>query len=138
LDFQTHRGIQQLVADLNRLVVENPALHQFDFSGEGFEWIDCMNAHDSTLIYVRKGRDDAPMILVCCNFTPVVRHGYRVGVPQAGFWKEIFNSDSSAYGGSNLGNFPGAHSLGEGHHGRPDSISVCLPPLATTIFRLES
>jgi 1,4-alpha-glucan branching enzyme len=137
LDFETHRGVQQLVADLNKLVIENPALHQLDFSGEGFEWIDCMNAADSTLIYVRKGMDGAAPILVCCNLTPVVRHDYRVGVPQAGFWKEIFNSDSNAYGGSNLGNYPGLHSLGEGHHGRPDSVSVTMPPLATTVFRLE-
>ncbi len=138
LDFETHRGIQQLVSDLNKLVIENRALHQFDFSYEGFEWVDCMNFHDSTLIYLRKGKEGTAPILVCCNFTPVVRHGYRVGVPHSGFWKEIFNSDSSAYGGSNLGNYPGANTLGEGHHGREDSISICMPPLATTIFRLES
>ena len=137
LDFETHRGVQQLVSDLNKLVIENPALHHFDFTGEGFEWVDCMNATDSVLVYLRKGMDGTPPILVCSNFTPVVRHDYRVGVPQGGFWKEIFNSDSSAYGGTNVGNYPGAQSIGEGHHGRPDSISVHLPPLATTIFRLE-
>ncbi len=138
LDFDTHRGIQQLVADLNHLVVDNPALHQLDFSHEGFEWVDCMNSGDSTLVHLRKGIDGAPPILVCSNFTPVVRHDYRVGVPHAGFWKEVFNSDSEAYGGTNVGNYPGRHTLGEGHHGRPDSIAVTMPPLATTIFRLES
>jgi 1,4-alpha-glucan branching enzyme len=137
LDFDTHRGIQQLVADLNHLVVDNPALHQLDFSHEGFEWVDCMNSCDSTLAYLRKGTDDAPPILICSNFTPVVRHNYRVGVPQSGFWKEIFNSDSEAYGGTNVGNYPGKNTLGEGHHGRPDSIAVTMPPLGTTIFRLE-
>lgn len=137
LDFGTHRGIQQLVSDLNQLVIENGALHQFDFSDQGFEWVDCMNSRDSTLVYLRKGMEGNPPILVCCNFTPVVRHNYRIGVPHSGFWKEIFNSDSNAYGGSNLGNYPGASTIGEGHHGRPESISVCLPPLATTIFRLE-
>ena len=138
LDFDTHRGIQQLVSDLNRLVVENPSLHQFDFSGEGFEWIDCMNAADSTLVFLRKGKDGAPPILVCSNFTPVVRHDYRIGVPCSGFWKEIFNSDGEAYGGTNVGNYPGCNTIGQGHHDRPDSISICMPPLATTVFRLES
>ena len=137
LDFETHRGVQQLVADLNQLVVENSALHHFDFSGEGFEWIDCQNSRDSILVYLRKGSDGTPPLLVCSNFTPVVRHDYQVGVPCGGFWKEIFNSDSSTYGGTNLGNYPGRHTLGMGHHGRPESISVTMPPLATTIFRLE-
>ncbi len=138
LDFDTHRGVQQLVSDLNKMVIENPALHQLDFSGEGFEWIDCMNDADSTLIYLRKGLEGAAPILVCCNFTPVVRTQYQVGVPHAGFWKEIFNSDSEAYGGSNVGNYPGCNTVGQGQHGRPESIYVDLPPLAVTIFRLET
>jgi len=137
LDFDTHRGVQQMVSDLNQLVVENSALHHFDFSGEGFEWVDCLNARDSVLIYLRKGIAGTPPLLICSNFTPVVRHDYPVGVPCAGYWKEIFNSDSSNYGGTNLGNYPGKQTLGIGHHDRPESISVTLPPLATTIFRLE-
>jgi 1,4-alpha-glucan branching enzyme len=137
LDFDTHRGVQQLVADLNKLVVQTPALHQLDFDGNGFEWVDCMNWTDSTLVYLRKGLEGAAPVLVCSNFTPVVRHDYRVGVPEAGFWKEIFNSDSSAYGGTNVGNYPGRQTLGSGHHGRPESISVTMPPLATTIFQLQ-
>ncbi|KAA5545848.1 1,4-alpha-glucan branching protein GlgB [Roseiconus nitratireducens] len=135
LDFETHRGIQELVADLNRLVIQNPALHELDFDGQGFEWVDCMNADASTLVFLRKGREDADPLLVCCNFTPVVRHEYQVGVPVGGFWKEIFNSDSDRYGGSNVGNYPGRESLGRGHHGRPDSILVDMPPLGVTIFR---
>lgn len=137
LDFDTHRGVQQLVADLNKIVIQTPALHQMDFDGAGFEWVDCQNAKDSTLVYLRKGMDGTAPVLVCSNFTPVVRHDYPVGVPQAGFWKEIFNSDSSAYGGTNVGNYPGRHTRGSGHHGRPDSISVTMPPLATVIFQLE-
>ncbi|MEM9825318.1 MAG: 1,4-alpha-glucan branching protein GlgB [Planctomycetota bacterium] len=137
LDFDTHRGIQQCVADLNRLVIQQPALHQIDFRQEGFEWVDCMNDRDSSLIYLRKGYDGVPPILVCHNFTPVVRSNYRVGVPMSGFWKEIFNSDSEAYGGSNVGNYPGLNTTGIGHHARPDSINLTLPPLATTIFRYE-
>ena len=138
LDFDTHRGVQQLVSDLNKLVIENPALHQLDFNGDGFEWVDCMNADSSTLVYLRKGFDGTPPILICCNFTPVVRQGYRVGVPTAGYWKEIFSSDSEAYGGSNVGNYPGRETTGQGEHGRPESILVDLPPLGVTIFRLES
>lgn len=137
LDFATHRGVQQCVADLNKLVIENPSLHYHDFSGEGFEWVDCQNAGSSTLVYLRKGNfGDAP-ILVCSNFTPVPRSDYRIGVPESGFWKEIFNSDSEAYGGSNVGNYPGLHTTGVPHHGRGDSINATLPPLGTTMFRLE-
>ncbi len=138
LDFDTHRGVQQMVSDLNKIVIENPALHHFDFSGEGFEWVDCMNAEASTLAYLRKGRDGDPPLLVCCNFTPVVRKAYRVGVPAGGYWQEIFNSDSSDYGGSNVGNHPGRGTTGVCEHGRPDSILIDLPPLATTIFRLAN
>lgn len=138
LDFQTHRGVQQLVADLNKLVLQTPALHRLDFDGSGFEWIDCMNWQDSILVYLRKGLEGEPPVLVCCNFTPVVRQGYRVGVPAAGFWKEIFNSDGEAYGGSNVGNYPGCHTLGAPHHDRPDSISVTMPPLAVTMFQLQA
>lgn len=137
LDFENHRGVQQMVSDLNRLVVENPALHQLDFSDEGFEWIDCLNARDSVLVYLRKGVNGTPPLLVCANMTPVVRYDYEVGVPCSGYWKEIFNSDSTTYGGTNIGNFPGRETRGLGHHDRPDSILVNLPPLATTIFRLE-
>ena len=138
LDFENHRGVQQLVADLNKLVVQNPALHELDFAEEGFEWIDCLNARDSVLVYLRKGLNGTPPLLVCVNMTPVVRYDYQVGVPNSGFWKEIFNSDSSTYGGTDIGNFPGRKTTGNSHHERPDSILVNLPPLATTIFRLEN
>ncbi len=137
LDFETHRGVQELISDLNGLVVDNPALHQLDFSGDGFEWVDCMNWQESTLVYLRKGLEGTDPILICCNFTPVVRRGYRIGVPEGGFWKEIFNSDSERYGGTNVGNYPGCKSTGTGHHGRPDSITVDLPPLGVTMFRIE-
>lgn len=136
LDFDTHRGIQNLVADLNKLVVEHPALHAEDFSGEGFEWIDCSNAQDSILAYLRKAPDAAPL-LICCNFTPVVRHGYRIGVPMPGFWRELFNSDSMTYGGTNVGNYPGRHTSPHPAHGRPDSIQIDLPPLAVNVFKWE-
>jgi 1,4-alpha-glucan branching enzyme len=137
LDFETHRGIQELVSDLNRLVVQNPALHELDFDAEGFEWVDCMNWQESTLVFLRKDIDAVNPILICCNFTPVVRKDYRIGVPEGGFWKEIFNSDSDRYGGTNVGNYPGRESTGIGHHDRPDSILIDMPPLAVTMFHLE-
>ena len=137
LEWETHRGVQNMLADLNKLTIENAALHARDFTPDGFEWIDCMNHAESVLVYLRKAEGSGPPILVCCNFTPVVRHGYRVGVPIAGQWTEIFNSDSLTYGGSNVGNYPGRGSTGVPHHGRSDSILVDMPPLAVTMFRLE-
>ena len=138
LEFESHRGMQQMVSDLNRLVVENPALHELDFHPDGFEWVDCQNAEDSTLAFLRKSESETEPILVCCNFTPVVRYDYRVGVPKSGFWREIFNSDSEIYDGSNVGNYPGANTLGEDHHGQPDSVSLVMPPLTVTVFRWEN
>jgi 1,4-alpha-glucan branching enzyme len=137
LEYDTHRGIQQVVADLNALVRREPALYRYDFGSEGFEWIDCQNHADSVLAYVRKADGFGPPILVCCNFTPVVRHGYRVGTPHAGYWREVFNSDAAVYGGSNVGNFPGRATEAIACHARPQSILVDLPPLSVAAFRLD-
>ena len=135
LNWETHRGVQKLVADLNHLVKREPALHELDFSDEGFEWIDCMNAQDSVLGYVRKAKDPNDFVVVCSNFTPVVRK-YRMGVPRDGFYREIFNSDSVHYAGTNVGNYPGILADSKiPQHGRPASIELTLPPLATVIFR---
>jgi 1,4-alpha-glucan branching enzyme len=137
LGWDTHAGIKRLVADLNRLVIQQPALHQRDFGSDGFEWIDCMSADDSVIAYLRKGSDPRDFLVVACNFTPVVRHGYRLGVPHAGFYREVFNSDSEYYSGSNVGNFPGVMASDQGHHGRPASIQFSLPPLATVVLKPE-
>ena len=135
LQWDTHRGIKQLIGDLNRLVCQEPALHQVDLRGEGFEWIDCMNRHDSMISFIRKAEDPNDFLVVAANFTPVVRHGYRLGVPRAGFYSEIFNSDSLFYAGSNVGNFPGCAADWTPHHGRPASLSLTLPPLATVVLK---
>lgn len=135
LQWDTHRGVKQLIADLNELVRREPALHQIDFQHEGFEWIDCMSRHDSVISFIRKGEDPNDFVIVASNFTPVVRHGYRLALPRAGFYKEIFNSDSKFYAGSNLGNFPGCTADWSPHHGRPASMCVTLPPLATVVFK---
>jgi 1,4-alpha-glucan branching enzyme len=135
LDWDTHRGVKKLVADLNHLVQREPALYEQDFNGEGFEWIDCMNAQDSVLGYIRKAKDPNDFVVVCSNFTPVVRQ-YRMGVPKPGFYQEIFNSDSVHYAGTNVGNYPGVIAEeGAGSHGRPSSILITLPPLATLVFK---
>jgi 1,4-alpha-glucan branching enzyme len=137
LQWETHRGIQRLVTDLNHLVQREPALHEVDFDSNGFEWIDCMNGADSVLGYIRKAKNPNDFLLVCSNFTPVVRK-YRMGVPRGGFYREVFNSDSNYYAGSNVGNFPGVTAdMGMPHHGRPASIELMLPPLATVIFKPE-
>jgi 1,4-alpha-glucan branching enzyme len=135
MKWDTHQGVQRMITDLNKLYRSQRALHDLDFDGRGFEWIDCHNSNDSVLIYLRKARDPKDCVVVCCNFTPVVRSAYRVGVPYAGWYQEIFNSDSSYYGGSNLGNYPGISASSEGHHMRPHSITITIPPLGLVILK---
>ncbi len=135
LQWETHRGIQRLVADLNSLYRREPALHRFDTDGRGFEWIDCSNREDSILSYVRKSDEPDDFVMVCCNFTPVVRHGYRIGAPRAGWYQEILNTDSRYYAGSNVGNHPGLTAEQVPAHGRKWSLRVTLPPLATVVLK---
>jgi len=137
LDWDTHRGLQRMVGDLNHLVIAQPALHQIDFDPQGFEWIDCMNRSESVISYIRRGEDPAEWLIVCCNFTPVVRE-YRLAVPQAGYYAEVFNSDSSFYGGSNIGNHPGVWANDVPHFGRAYSVDIKLPPLATVVFKPQN
>jgi len=135
LQWNTHSGVQKLVADLNAMYRREPALYEQDFSGNGFEWIDCHSADDSVLAYLRKGRNPDDFLIVCCNFTPVVRYRHGVGLPRGGWYQEIFNSDSQYYGGSNVGNHPGVHAENVPHHGRPYSMHIQLPPLGVAVFK---
>jgi 1,4-alpha-glucan branching enzyme len=135
LQWETHGGIKKLIADLNAVYRREPALHQVDFDGAGFEWIDVMSRDDSVLAYIRKAKDPADYLVVACNFTPVVRKQHKVGVPAGGWYQEIFNSDSQFYGGTNVGNFPGMMAQEPGHHGRPYCISINLPPLGVAVFK---
>jgi 1,4-alpha-glucan branching enzyme len=135
LDLPTHQGVQKCVADLNRLLQTEGALHEFDFQGRGFEWIDCHNHQESTLAYLRRGKDPHDFLVVCLNFTPAPRLQHRIGVPEGGWYAEVFNSDSAYYGGSDLGNFPGRLAEPSEWHGRPYSIEVVLPPLAAVVFK---
>ena len=135
LQWESHRGLQSCVADLNRIACENPALYEVDFSPEGFEWIDCNDYDSSTLAYLRRAKDPEDFLVVCCNFTPMVRSGYRIGVPVVGWYEEIFNSDSTYYAGSDVGNGPGVKTIAESTHGRKYTLEVTLPPLGVTIFK---
>jgi 1,4-alpha-glucan branching enzyme len=129
-----HAGVQQLVRDLNRLHRTLPALHELDCEPAGFEWIDHTDAHASVIAFLRRAREGPP-VLVVCNFTPVVRHGYRLGVPAPGVWRERLNTDSRYFGGSDVGAAWGVLTAQAAPaHGRPWSLAMDLPPLAVVFL----
>ncbi len=130
-----HAGVLRWISDLNRLYRSEPSLWEADFSGEGFEWIEADDAQNSTLAFLRKPKTGGPMVLSVSNLTPVPRENYPLGVPRSGRWIEILNSDATLYGGAGWGNLGGCDALPVGAHGRPYSLNVTLPPLATVYFR---
>lgn len=138
LQYDTHRGLQRWVQDLNRLYREEPALHQLDFQPEGFEWIDCGDTDSSVISFVRKGDSTQSAVMVICNFTPVLRQSYSVGVPYNGYWKEVLNSDAELYGGSGHGNMGGLETVPVRLHNQPCSLTLTLPPLSILLFRTEN
>ncbi len=135
LQHASHMGLQKWVSDLNRVYRSESSLHELDNSPSGFEWIDCNDSDQSALSFIRKGRGSDGIILVACNFTPVPRYSYRIGVPRGGFWKEILNSDAPEYGGSGIGNLGGTWADEHSFHGRPCSLSITLPPLSVVFFK---
>jgi 1,4-alpha-glucan branching enzyme len=135
LQFGVHKGIQNWVEQLNRLYRSEPALYELDNEPAGFEWVDCNDTGASVISLLRKGKKPEDTILVVCNFTPVPREGYRIGVPYGGFWREILNSDAIEYGGSGLGNMGGKEATKRSVHGRPYSLSLSLPPLSVEFFK---
>jgi 1,4-alpha-glucan branching enzyme len=136
LDRPMHVGVQTLVRDLNQIYRDNPALHRKDCESDGFRWAVIDDRDQSVFAYLRFGNPGDPPILAVCNFTPVPRYGYRVGVPQGGVWHEVLNSDAAIYGGSGLGN--GGMVIGSevASHGLPALLDLLLPPLATLVLRL--
>ncbi|MBP8925692.1 MAG: 1,4-alpha-glucan branching protein GlgB [Pseudomonadales bacterium] len=132
LDDPHGRGVHTLVRDLNRLYREQPALHARSFEQDGFEWIDCHDATQSVLAYLRRAGDEVCVVLL--NFTPVPRHDYRIGVPLCGAWRELLNTDSRYYGGSDSGNAEPMNSEPRAHMGRPFSLTLTLPPLAAIVL----
>lgn len=135
LEWESHQGLQKYVADLNQLYRSQPALYQVDFESPGFEWIDCHHYDLSVLTFVRRAKDPKDFLVVACNFTPVPRLNYRMGVPEKCWYQEISNGDSQYYAGSNVGNFPGKQADDLAWNGRPYSIEITLPPLATVVFQ---
>ncbi len=137
LDYDEHSGIQRLVRDLNRVYVSEPALNELDHEPGGFEWIDHSDAKHSLFSFVRRSRSGEVVVAVV-NATPVPRSGYRLGVPEPGFYEEILNTDSALYGGSNKGSAGGIPSREQESHWRPHSIQIEIPPLATVFFKLRA
>ncbi|HEV3386901.1 MAG TPA: 1,4-alpha-glucan branching protein GlgB [Gemmata sp.] len=135
LQYTPHKGMQNLVRDLNRLYQTEPALHELDSQPGGFEWIDCTDANSSTMSYIRRSKTTDDIILVVLNFTPVPRDGYRIGVPGPGFWKEILNTDSGNYYGTNIGNNGGLYAEFVPFHNQKYSLLMNLPPLAAVFFK---
>ncbi len=134
-DFDRHVGLQRLVRDLNRLYRQEPALHELDHDWTGFQWIDFCDAANSVIVFLRKAKNQDNQILCLCNFTPVPRYNYRVGVPGEGYYRELLNSDASIYGGSNVGNSGGLHTNPILSHGMPHSLTVTLPPLSVMFLK---
>jgi 1,4-alpha-glucan branching enzyme len=137
LQYPLHRGVQQWVRDLNHLHRSEPALSELDFSPDGFEWIDTQDWEQSTISFVRKGRQSNDLLLIVANFTPITREGYRVGVPRGGWWRERLNSDASIYGGGDRGNGGGIHADSTASHGRHHSLLLRIPPLGLLVFKNE-
>lgn len=133
LQYPHHAGIKRLVSDLNRTYTQQPALHKYDFDHIGFEWIDCHDTDQSVLSYLRKTEDES--IIVILNFTPVVRNNYRIGVPTAGNYQVIFNSDSDFYSGSNTGSHSVISTDDIPWMNRPASLELSLPPLAGLVLK---
>jgi 1,4-alpha-glucan branching enzyme len=135
LEQPPHRGLQRWVRDLNTVYRAHPALFEVDCDAAGFEWVDCNDNLRSVVSFLRRGRNPDDLVLFCCNFTPIPRHNYRVGVPVSGRWDEILNSDALLYGGSGQGNCGSADTAPLPMHGRPASLNITLPPLAIVAFR---
>jgi 1,4-alpha-glucan branching enzyme len=135
LEVSVHAGTKRWLCDLNALHKNEPALYELDFHSEGFQWIDCNDWEKSTISYMRKSRSGKDLLLIACNFTPVPRHNYRIGVPEKGFWKEVLNSDAKEYGGSGYGNFGGVDAVPVSSHGRYYSLCLTLPPLGIVVLK---
>jgi 1,4-alpha-glucan branching enzyme len=129
LEDEKRRGLQRLMGDLNRLYRGESALHHGDCLPSGFDWIDANDSEQSVLAFSRRGAEPSDYVLVLCNFTPIIRDNYRVGVPQEGYWRELINTDSHFYGGSGVGNLGQIETAPVPWHGRPYSLNLVLPPL---------
>jgi 1,4-alpha-glucan branching enzyme len=137
LEHTSHLGVKNWVRDINQFYAGTPALYQKDFEQNGFEWIDVNDWENSVIAFLRRGTSSEDVVLVVCNFTPVPRPNYRIGVPHGGYWKESLNSDAREYWGSGQGNMGGVEARPVPYHGRSHSLSLTLPPLSVLIFSPE-
>jgi len=137
LQFEPHQKLKQFFADLNLLYKSQPSLYSCDFEESGFQWIDCSDNRHSVAAFIRRAQDPKDFVVVICNFTPQPHSHYRIGVPEIGFYTELFNSDARQYGGSNMGNLGGKWTEEWSCHNLPYSIDLCLPPLSTLILKLD-
>ncbi|MBI2816763.1 MAG: 1,4-alpha-glucan branching protein GlgB [Acidobacteria bacterium] len=137
LDFDSHSKLRRFVQDLNYLYRSQPALYEQDFNPSGFEWIDFHDWSSSLICFLRRARNPHDFVVFACNFTPVVRENYRVGVPEEGYYRELLNSNSEIYGGDNLGNGGGIMAESIPWHDRPYSVNLTLPPLSITVLKKE-
>jgi 1,4-alpha-glucan branching enzyme len=137
LQYPPHSGLQQWVADLNKLYRSQPSLYRLDFEPAGFEWIDCSDVEKSIVSLIRKGRSSDDLIVVVCNFTPQTYFNYDIGVPLAGTWQEVLNSNAAKYGGSGHGNPHAIESKNKAMHVRPYSITLTIPPLAVVFLKRQ-
>ena len=137
LEYEPHRQVQRLVAELNRLYRAEPALYEVDFEWTGFEWIDFHDTDNSVVAFLRRAKDRHDHLVVVCNFTPLPRYGYRIGVPEACFYREILNTDSPNYGGSGVTNAPGRYAVPQPWHNQPCHVELTLPPLGVTLLKPE-
>jgi 1,4-alpha-glucan branching enzyme len=135
--FPEHAGAKRWVRDLNALYAREPSLYEQDFDGAGFEWIDANDGERSVLSFLRRPRAGPPMLAVC-NFTPVPRTNYSVGVPGGGYWRELLNSDAAIYGGSGIGNLGGVEAAPISAHGRSHSLAATLPPLGMVLLKSDA
>ncbi|MGB5236398.1 MAG: alpha amylase C-terminal domain-containing protein, partial [Flavobacteriaceae bacterium] len=134
LEYEYHSGVQKLIRDLNKLYRSHPALFEKQFSSEGFEWIDYGDAENSVLTYMRKGLKAKDDLIMACNFTPVPRENYRIGVPKSKQLKEVFNTDSKEYGGTGMHNSV-IKPTKKTWHGRQYSVEITIPPLGMVVFK---
>src|SRR5262249_13893962 len=134
LDIASHAGVKALVADLNRLYREIPALHARDCEAEGFDWLIVDDAENSVFAWLRRGGDRDPPLAVVTNLTPVPRDRYVLPLPRPGRWKERLNTDAEVYGGSGRGNLGWITAAARSSHGKPASAEISLPPMATMFF----
>jgi len=137
LEYDTHRGLQSLSADLNGIYRNERSLHEVDFDWHGFEWVDCNDADSSVLSFIRRAKDPGDFMVVVANFTPVARESYRVGVPEPGFYREIMNTDAEKYAGTNMGNLGGVHAEAMPWNNHPYSINMRMPALAVIYFKFQ-